>query len=175
MSMWERHASAGLPAALVFVIVVTAAVVGCGSSGPVGIPPGATVVPSAEIDTLVDEHYSGVTEARRDVIRSDSAWTAFWETVHGTRSPRPEAPEIDFGRRTVIAVAMGQRPTGGHAIDIEAIHRNDGALHVVVLETSPGPSCGTTQALTQPVLAVGVPAAEGRVTFHEDSAVTECS
>ena len=109
------------------------------------------------------------------MFRSDSAWGDFWETVHEIRSPRPELPEVDFGERMVIAVAMGQRRTGGYAIDIEVIYRDDGALHVVVLETSPGPSCVTTQALTQPVLAVGVPAAEGRVTFPEDSAVTDCS
>lgn len=175
MRISERHGNAGLTAALVCVTVATVPIIGCGSSNPAGIPPGATLVPSAEIDTLVDESYSGVTEPRREVFRSDSAWGDFWETVHQTRSPRPEVPEIEFGRQMVIAVAMGQRPTGGYAIDIEAMYRDDGTLHVLVLETSPGPSCGTTQALTQPVLAVAVAAAEGKVAFHEDSAVTDCT
>ena len=65
MRISERRGNGGLTAALACATVVTVPIAGCGSSGPAGIPPGATAVASAEIDTLADESYSGVTEPRR--------------------------------------------------------------------------------------------------------------
>jgi hypothetical protein len=96
---------------------------------------------------------SGVEGARRLVIRDPDNWSRFWaELGAGIR------PEVDFTRDLVIAVASGQRKGGGHDIVVQRVTRSGGHLRIKVLETSPGPECMTTAALTQPVDVVVVPA-----------------
>jgi PrcB C-terminal len=94
---------------------------------------------------------TGIGEARRLVIRDANAWAAFWSELGvGTR------PAVDFSRDLVIAVAAGQRPSGGHQIAIDRVTRTGGDLRVEVLEISPGPNCMTSSSLTQPVDVVMV-------------------
>ena len=96
---------------------------------------------------------SGVKGSRRLVIRDPKTWAAFWsELGAGVR------PEVDFGRDLVIAVASGERSSGGHQIAVQQVTRNGGVLRIEVVDTSPGPDCMTTSALTQPVDVVVVPA-----------------
>lgn len=95
---------------------------------------------------------SGIKGARRLVIRDSSTWSQFWsELGAGVR------PHVDFTRDLVIAVASGERTTGGHAIAVERVGRSGGELRIEVVETSPAPDCMTTAALTQPVDVVMVP------------------
>jgi hypothetical protein len=59
----------------------------------------------------------------------------------------------------VIAVASGERSSGGHDIEVREVTRAGGQLRISVLETYPGQGCMTTAALTQPVDVVAVNAA----------------
>ena len=97
---------------------------------------------------------SGVRGARRLVIRDPDTWTQFWaELGAGVR------PKVDFGRDLVIAVASGERSSGGHDIVVQRVVRSNGELRIEVLETSPAKDCMATAALTQPVDVVVAPAA----------------
>ncbi len=97
---------------------------------------------------------SGVRGARRLVIRDPDTWTQFWaELGAGVR------PKVDFGLDLVIAVASGERSSGGHDIVVQRVARSNGELRIEVLETSPGKDCMATAALTQPVDVVVAPAA----------------
>lgn len=66
---------------------------------------------------------------------------------------------MDLSRNLIIAVASGERSTGGHDIAVQRVSRTGGELRIEVLETSPGQGCVTTAALSQPVDVVMVPAA----------------
>src|SRR5687768_16334443 len=96
---------------------------------------------------------SGIRGARRLVIRDAATWTQFWsELGAGVR------PEVDFSTDLVIAVASGERSSGGHDIEVRQVARTGGQLRIAVVETSPGEGCVITAALTQPVDVVVVPA-----------------
>jgi hypothetical protein len=82
---------------------------------------------------------------------------------------------VDFGRDLVIAVASGERSSGGHDIEVQRVTRSGGELRIEVLRTSPAANCVATTALTQPVDVVLVPAAG--VTgwsFIDRTATTAC-
>lgn len=101
---------------------------------------------SMEIRRIGQWTNTGINEARRLVIRDANAWAEFWSQLGvGDR------PGVDFSRDLVIAVAAGQRPSGGHEITISQVTQADGELRVEVVEITPGPNCSTTSALTQPV------------------------
>ena len=113
---------------------------------------------------------TGVGEARRLVIRDANAWDQFWSEL-GVG----ERPEVDFTRDVVIAVAAGQRPTGGYEIAIDRVTQANRELTVEVVERTPGPNCMTTASLTQPVDIVTIPASEARSwSFVERKEIRGC-
>src|SRR5829696_8625966 len=72
---------------------------------------------------------TGIGESRRLVIRDASTWDEFWsELAVGDR------PSVDFTRDVVVAVAAGQRPTGGYEIAVNRITQTNGELTVEVVE-----------------------------------------
>jgi hypothetical protein len=96
---------------------------------------------------------TGIGESRRLVIRDANAWAEFWSELGvGDR------PDVDFTQNVVVAVAAGQRPTGGYEIAVDGVRQANGELTVEVVETAPGPNCTTTGSSTQPVDIVVVPA-----------------
>lgn len=100
---------------------------------------------------------TGIGEARSLVIRDANAWDQFWSELGvGAR------PDVDFTRDIVVAVAAGQRPSGGYEIEVERVTRSDGELNVHVVDRTPGPNCMTSASLTQPVDVIVVSAADAR-------------
>src|SRR3954468_7360824 len=78
---------------------------------------------------------TGIGESRRLVIRDANAWAEFWSEL-GTG----DRPAVDFTHNVVVAVAAGQRPSGGYEIAIDRIREAGGELTVDVVETAPGPN-----------------------------------
>ena len=87
------------------------------------------------------------------MIRDRETWSRFWSELGAGVQP-----QVDFRRDLVIAVASGERSSGGHDIAVQRVTRSDGRLRIEVLETTPGADCMTTGSLTQPVDVVMVPA-----------------
>lgn len=113
---------------------------------------------------------TGIGESRRLVIRDANAWGQFWSEL-GVG----EQPNVDFTRDVVVAVAAGQRSTGGFEIAVDRITQTDGELSVEVVERTPGPNCITTASLTQPVDVVVVPVADARSwSFMERKEIRAC-
>jgi hypothetical protein len=107
------------------------------------------------------------------VVRSDAAWQAAWASLGAARRGE-RSPAVDFRREMVLVVATGTRPTGGWSIAVERATLAAGALHVDLVESSPGPTCLVTQMLNHPAAAVAVPRADGPVTFSRRTAVRAC-
>lgn len=113
---------------------------------------------------------TGIGESRRLVIRDANGWAQFWSEL-GVG----EQPSVDFNHDVVVAVAAGQRPTGGYEIAIDRVTQSDGQLTVEVVERTPGPNCVTTASLTQPVDVVVVPAADAKsLSFVERKEIRGC-
>lgn len=113
---------------------------------------------------------TGIGESRRLVIRDANGWAQFWSELGvGDR------PSVDFNQDVVVAVAAGQRPTGGYEIVIDRVTQSAGQLTVEVVERTPGPNCLTTASMTQPVDVVVVPAADAKSpSFLERKEIRSC-
>ena len=113
---------------------------------------------------------TGIGESRRLIIRDANAWAAFWSELGvGQR------PAVDFTKDMVVAVAAGQRPSGGYEIQVHRVIQQGGELRVEVQETAPGPNCMTSASLTQPVDVVVLPSVNIRSwSFLEQQEVRGC-
>ena len=111
---------------------------------------------SMEFETVfrtVDQSPSGsygFEESEEFVFNDAEEFSAFWSDLYESRTPTPEQPDIDFENNTVVAVVMGVQPTGGYSIEVQDVGVKEGVTGIRILETEPGPGCGTTQALTMP-------------------------
>lgn len=119
-------------------------------------------------------HYSGVNTVERLVIRDADAWAALWARLSTGLTPTPPLPAVDFATEMVLFVAQGTKNNGGYSIAIKAVVQSPGRLEILVESVSPGNSCVTTQALTDPTDALIVPRSDLTVTFLERSRVHAC-
>ena len=101
---------------------------------------------------------SGIREPLQAVIRNETEWRALWQKHVSIQADPPPLPTIDFTKDIVAAVFLGEKPTGGYAIEIVGAERNDGTLTVSFNEKRPQPGGMTIQSFTQPFHIVRVAA-----------------
>lgn len=117
---------------------------------------------------------SGVSEALYVAVASEAEWRALWERHVSNRLPAPEPPEVDFREERVLAAFMGERRTGGYAVQIHSVRVEGGELVACVLLHEPPPDGATTDALTQPHHVVAVSGADEPVRFDARRATAGC-
>ena len=93
------------------------------------------------------DSYNLLTTKSENVITTQEEWMNFWESVSPNDGP---VPQIDFDKKMVIAVLMGQKSTGGYSIEITNVIEQENDVIVKIKEISPGPNCGADAVLTSP-------------------------
>lgn len=105
---------------------------------------------------------SGWHDAETFVIRDGAAY----DSVLGDAAAR-DPTGVDFSRRMVLGVALGDRPTGGHAVRFTSVEIGSGVMWVRLESVRPASGCPVTTALTQPYAFVEVDRFDGPVVFLE--------
>ena len=90
---------------------------------------------------LCGNNYGGYTEEGNFVIKNSADWKDTWDAMPN---------DINFAEQMLIAVLMGQRNTGGYAVEIVTIVEKPARLEVSVKYITPRKGALVTQALTQP-------------------------
>jgi hypothetical protein len=102
--------------------------------------------------------------------------------IHGSETPQPSPPAVDFQHELVLAAFLGQRPTAGFGIALgpaRYVIEDDGPwLQVTVTTRRPPPGAITAQVITSPYCLVSVSRGEyRRVRFvaagNEDEVLAE--
>jgi hypothetical protein len=117
---------------------------------------------------------SGLTVRDRMIVRDEISWSKFWLNIVGSNSPVPPTPAVDFSRETIVVANMGQRNTGGYSVSIDPAGTAGDTVILAITERSPGPTCGTTSALTQPLALARVGRPNATIRFVERQVVTDC-
>jgi hypothetical protein len=100
--------------------------------------------------TIVKGVRSGFRESSQTAIQTQAQWLDLWRK-HTSISTNPAPPPtINFDKEIVAAVFLGEKPTGGYAVEIIAAELTDGSLNVFFQETAPTPGAIVTQSVTQP-------------------------
>jgi hypothetical protein len=117
---------------------------------------------------------SGLDQPTNLVVRDWPTWNTLWNEITRRHGQPPAAPHVDFGSEMLLVAAMGTQPSGGYAITIEQVVETPASLDAYVVRTSPGPRCGATAALTQPVDIVRVPTLPKPVIWSVSDVFTDC-
>jgi hypothetical protein len=123
----------------------------------------ATRSGAVRFESLARQEQSSLAEPERRVIRSAQAWHEAWARINTYRMPAPPPPEVDFEREMVVLVALGPKPTAGHAVEVVAVEREGGFLRVRARVSEPGPGTDQAQVITHPFHAVRLERSDGPV------------
>lgn len=62
-------------------------------------------------------------------------------------------PDVDFEANDLVIAALGEQPTGGYSIEIEALQLEGDTIYIVGKSGKPAADAAVTQALTYPYAA----------------------
>lgn len=136
---------------------------------PLGVLSIAPAVPAERVPFVtIDQGFSsGIRERKFLVIKSEAEWKTLWQTHAQPAVPVKEVPRVDFDKEMVVAVFLGEKPTGGYKLEITGIDedRGKGQLRIVLRESKPPVGSIAIQALTQPYQIVRVKKSDLTTTF----------
>ncbi len=109
-------------------------------------------------------------------------WHAFWQDAQSYQSEDLSEnceihalPRVDFGKYTLLVLALGQRPSGGYSAVFQYAYENSSRIDVAALEVRPnGKDCTATTSFTYPVTFALIPRTKKPVQIHVDYADLQC-
>jgi uncharacterized protein (UPF0248 family) len=124
--------------------------------------------------TVLNFRDSGHDVAQNYVIKDKGEWESLWEKIYSQWSERPPLPEIDFERRTLLAVFQGTKPTSGYEISIREVVESENAVEVSVKAFAPGKHCLVTGNYTRPFHIIEIQKTEKEVVFKVKQRIRDC-
>lgn len=91
------------------------------------------------------------------LIRDVAELNAVWRLAYGGVLNPPPVPMVDFARETMVAMFMGEKPTGGFGLAVRGVTFEGGDLFVALDIQEPRPGMMVTQALTSPWTVLRIP------------------
>ena len=88
-------------------------------------------------------------------------WAEFCSKYHKTAEP-----EIDFGKHTLVAVVLGQKPNPGYSVKIAGATERDGEIIVDIIEYLPSPGMMYAQVIVYPYDAALIPRTGAPIRFE---------
>jgi hypothetical protein len=136
-----------------------------GAAGTAGTTGAEAVIAFTSIERTP---HSGIAKPTFAVVRDDAAWADLWRRHAAPRRPAPVRPDVDFAREQVVAVFLGQRPNGCHAVEVRQVRQAATGRTVVYRETRPGPDDLCTAQIVTPAHLVRVPASPLAAAFRAE-------
>lgn len=118
-----------------------------------------------KLRTIAKGAFSGVQEQTFQVITNDAQWKDIWRKHSALKKPVTAAPEIDFDKESVVFAALGQKRTGGYAIEVVRVETAGAKTEVLLRTRAPAPGGFQLQALSAPFHIVAVPKISNPVEF----------
>ncbi len=94
-----------------------------------------------------------------------------WENIFGEIDVDPN---VDFETKTVIAVVMGQKSSGGYSVNLKQLEVTSDAVQFMVEERMPGENCMVTEALTNPYQIIAIDKTEKEIKFMGNTITVDC-
>ncbi|MBI4659150.1 MAG: hypothetical protein HY735_09935 [Verrucomicrobia bacterium] len=131
------------------------------------------VITSLPIRSLAQGNLSGLGRAPpaairqfQEVIQTEADWKLWWDQLQAQATPKPDLPQVDFAKETVILVANGRLSPLSVSIQITSVGLAADYLVVTIREASKQPCEGIPSPLYAPFHAVAVPKSNLKPKFQ---------
>jgi len=135
-----------------FIVPIIAMIVSCNCKK--ATVAGENTADSAKqplFEVLSESAYQGRETESYEVIKDVASLNALYQSVNLENTPK-----IDFKNERVVAVFLGQKNTGGHAIKVKNATEKDNKIYLEIEKSSPKSGENATMAITNPYTIVKV-------------------
>jgi len=124
-----------------------------------------------EIKTGQNSGYSKFTTIE---IHNVKELSEVWVNLFAKYDRKPPIPTIDFEKKMLIAVALGERNNGSYSIKIESILETKNGITVITEENKPGNTCNSTSVMVYPFQLIEISKTTNPITFTKIIKTNEC-
>lgn len=125
----------------------------------------------SEIQTGKNSNYSEFTTKE---ILNIKELSDVWVNLFAKYDRKPPIPLIDFENKMLIALALGERNSGGYSIQVNSILETKNNININVSENKPGSTCMTSSVMVYPFQLIEIPRTAKRITFTKTVNINEC-
>ena len=115
------------------------------------------------VETIVINMMSQIEEPMQAAARTPAEWSALWRKHAGDTA----LPKVDFASRTVVAVFLGTKPSGGYVVEITGTRQEKGVTIVEYREKRPRRDQVAAQVITSPAHIAVIPKVGGEIRFEK--------
>ena len=115
------------------------------------------------VETIVTDSMSQIEDAMHVAARTPAEWTALWKKHAGDAA----MPKVDFATRTVVAVFMGTKSSGGYGVEITGTRVDKGVTIVQYRERRPQRGQVSAMVITTPAHIAVIPKVAGEIRFEK--------
>lgn len=144
------------------------------AAAPAAVAEGRVPLTRLRAEPYSYTYSSGFVDSTQRIVRDTAAWAVLWAQIHARHGEQPPRPGFDPAREQLVLVALGRRATGGFTILLDSAVASRDSLLIHVTTAAPGPRCGTTAALTEPVDVARMPRVTLPARFVTRATVTSC-
>lgn len=125
----------------------------------------ASTAANPKWEVVLQKAHGGPEDAKFIIAQEPSIVADFYKELNTTISPAYAVPEIDYSKEQLLLLCMGQKHTGGYAIEVTDMVKEGNTLTVLVKETTPEPGAMVTSVLTNPFCIVKMPHTDDKIVF----------
>lgn len=107
--------------------------------------------------------YSGVQQKKNLLIQDQKAWATLWKE-HATQ--KEELPSIDFTKKMVLGIFLGERPSACYNIGDVHIWHTEKQINVSYMVLEPGPLVRCASSIVTPAILIEIPRSEAKIEFN---------
>ena len=100
-------------------------------------------------DTVAKDFYSQQVQEENFVVKNTEGFNQLLDLI-GNENSTVTVEDIDFSEDMVVAVFMGEKPTGGYSIEIKDVLKKKDHIEFLIEVDEPGPDDMVAQVITSP-------------------------
>lgn len=117
-------------------------------------------VSDVSYSVIYKSEMGGIDTPGHVLIRNNESYIQFIESLKLDESLYSKFLMVDFNKKDILVVYLGQKNTGGYQIDIESLKNENNIILVKKKEIAPKKGEMTTSVITSPYCIVAIPKGE---------------
>lgn len=104
-------------------------------------------------------------------INTKEEWSNLWKQISTSEEMNTD---VNFEQETLIALFMGEQPSGGYALKVTQVVETDDTIQIYTDMISPGLGCNTVQMMTSPYTVISLSKTEKPLVKVVTNRFTNC-
>ncbi len=130
---------------------------------------------SVPFNVLFTDRSCNVAKASQTAVFNQKEFDAEWKRLFDKMDVSPDKPKVDFDKKLVLFICLGEIGKGGHSLAIQNIEDAGDSFNVTASHIIPGKNCMSTMSIEYPYWIVEVEKRKAtKVNFKITDDIKDC-